>query len=539
MLSRRLPSFLLVVLAMAAGPVALLLAVGSRDVSFSAQFHFWAIAAASAVAAAAAFALTAAGARRADGRTVLMGTAFAAMATLLLVHGVSTPGVLAKDNGVVAIAGAGVLPVGAVILTVSSHPRFGRPHSIGALLVTQAVLVTVIVALGVIGLLDPGLLPTVPATGSPEAVAVLIFGVALFLRVVVRSVNTWVLTRRRSDLLVVAGAVWLGIALFCQMLIPMMHLGWWIGHALEFAGIACVGFPVALDLYRDRQSRPLLGDLRAAELAAAEEAFLGVRVRALMLRIAEKDPSTELHTRRVARLAVEVGEELGLAPGRLRELAIGGLLHDMGKLRVPDEVLGKPGALDKEEFEIIKQHPRWGHDLLVELGGFSRAVHELVLHHHERLDGAGYPDGAAAAGLGLETRILTVCDVYDALVSDRVYRAAWSPERAFGLLHEESGSAYDPICVQALERVLGRVQDVVAPPTPLDRRRTVRRAALASTAALALVLATLGAAAAAGQQSVAKTSEENEYGPRPAQHAMPAPASAKPAPALHGGNYGY
>src|SRR5919206_508051 len=96
-----------------------------------------------------------------------------------------------------------------------------------------------------------------------------------------------------------------------------------------------VGGPVAADLYRAAQSRPLHGDLRAAALVSAEEAFLGARVRSLMVRLARKDCSTEEHTRRVALLAVQMGEELGLAPGRLRQLAIGGLLHDIGKLGVP------------------------------------------------------------------------------------------------------------------------------------------------------------------------------------------------------------
>ena len=114
-----------------------------------------------------------------------------------------------------------------------------------------------------------------------------------------------------------------------------MDLGWWLGHLFEVLGIALVGASAAYDLRRGYRSRPLAGDLRAADIVASEEAFLGARVRALMVRLAAKDTSTEEHTRRVAALAVEVGERLGLSPGRLRSLAIGGLLHDIGKLSVP------------------------------------------------------------------------------------------------------------------------------------------------------------------------------------------------------------
>jgi len=129
----------------------------------------------------------------------------------------------------------------------------------------------------------------------------------------------------------------------------------------------------------------------------------------------------------------------------------------MGKLRVAPTILCKPGALDVDEFAAIKRHPEDGARLLADLGGFPAEVLDLVLDHHERLDGAGYPRGLDDARIGLATRVLTVCDVYDALVSHRVYRRAWSRERALGLLREESGAAFDPECVAALERVLERV----------------------------------------------------------------------------------
>jgi HD-GYP domain-containing protein (c-di-GMP phosphodiesterase class II) len=154
-------------------------------------------------------------------------------------------------------------------------------------------------------------------------------------------------------------------------------------------------------------------------------------------------------------LAVVVGEQLGLSPARLRSLAIGGLLHDIGKLSLPEAILQKPGSLDDDEYAIVKLHPERGRELLSELGGFDDTVARLVLDHHERLDGSGYPRGLDADQLDLATRILAVCDVYDALVSPRVYRPAWPQEDAIALLHEESDAAFDPRCVEALERAVG------------------------------------------------------------------------------------
>jgi putative nucleotidyltransferase with HDIG domain len=213
---------------------------------------------------------------------------------------------------------------------------------------------------------------------------------------------------------------------------------------------------VALDLHRSVQSRPLAGDLRGSELVSEEQAFLGSHIRALTVSLAEKDEYTEEHTRRVALRSVQVGEELGLPPGRLRTLATGGLLHDIGKLSVPDEVLKKPGDLDQEEYELIQRHPENGRRLLRELGGFQDQVLRLVHDHHERLDGSGYPQGLGATELDLDTRILAVCDVYDALISTRVYRAAWSAEMALAFLFEQAGTAFDARCVEALFRVLQR-----------------------------------------------------------------------------------
>jgi len=162
-----------------------------------------------------------------------------------------------------------------------------------------------------------------------------------------------------------------------------------------------------------------------------------------------------LHRRRVALRAVQVGEELGLSPERLRTLAAGGLLHDIGKLSVPTAILAQPRPLSRDEYALVKKHPEAGERLLAELG-FGHDVRRLVLDHHERIDGSGYPRGRADGALDLETRILAVCDVYDALLSPRVYRSAWPHDRAVALLREQSGKSFDPKCVSALERVLER-----------------------------------------------------------------------------------
>jgi hypothetical protein len=454
--SLRLGSALAACAAAATLPVATLHLFGRHEVHISSDVHFWAVGATALAATAAALALTVVGARRGDARTVVVGTAFSVMAALLALHGLASPGVLVDFNGLVAFTGGATLPVGGAVLALTALPSLRRPQDVKRLLVLQASLLGAVALVGTVGMLAPSVVPAVPEPGSPIAWAALAVGLVFYGFLGLRAVNTYLLTRRRADLLVVFGLAFLGAALGAALLLDFRELGWWLGHAFELCGILLVGIPVAADLHRGTPSRSLTGGPRAAELVSAEEAFLGARVRALMLRLAEKDEYTEEHTRRVALRAVQVGEELGLAPNRLRTLATGGLLHDIGKLSVPDAILKKPGSLDEVEFAVIRRHPEWGHRLLGELGGFPEAVRRLVLDHHERLDGKGYPLGRIGAELDLETRILTACDVYDALLSVRVYRPAWTHERAMGLLREETGAAFDAVCVAALERVLRR-----------------------------------------------------------------------------------
>jgi putative nucleotidyltransferase with HDIG domain len=437
-------------------PGTVLLALGDRSLHERYELHFFMVALTTIIAAIAAYALTAVGVRRNDRRAVVVGIAFSAMAALLLVHALAPPGadLPDRDNGLIAYAGAAALPVGAVLLCLVGHPMLREPGAVRRLLALQAGLVAAILALGAAGRVFPGLVPGEPASRSPEAIAVLIGAGALFLRLAMRARRTWLLTWRWADLWVMIGIGWMTIALAASTLASSWSIDWWLGQDLQLLGLVAVGLPVALDLRRHVPSSPLAGDLGAAELVAHEEALLGPHVRALMLRLAAKDDFTEQHARRVALLAVRVGEQLGLPPGRLRRLALGGLLHDIGKLRVPEAILRKPASLDSDERDVISLHPDWGDQLAGELG-FDASTRRLIRSHHERLDGAGYPDGLSGGQLDADIRILTVCDVFDALVSERVYRPAFTVDEAMAIMWDDAGRGFDPGCLRALAAVVG------------------------------------------------------------------------------------
>lgn len=462
LLRSRVGSNAVLIAASAALPAAVIHTVASeQQAPITAPEHLVVMAISSSIAAVASGVLMRGGFVRRDTRAVVAGGAFAAMTLILAIHGLATPGVLVGPNGVVAVAGGFALPTGGAILALAALPALRGPKHLRAVAVGLSCLLAAIATLGGLALAFPSHVPAVPSYDSPAALALLVAGLLIFALVASRAVRTYTLTRRRADLVVVVGVVWLGCALVPVLSLDPYTWGWWCGHALELLGVALVGVPVGLDVHRGRPSRPLVGDLPAAALVAEEEAFLGAQVRALVARLERKDRSTEEHTRRVAQHAVAIGEQLGLSPGRLRDLALAGLLHDIGKLSTPDAILGKPGALTDEEMAVIREHPGAGDALLAQLGHPAR-IRRMVRGHHERLDGGGYPDGLAGDALDLETRILAVADVWDALVSPRVYRGAWAPERAMALLVDEAGTAFDPRCVTALQQVTG-----VAPAAPL------------------------------------------------------------------------
>jgi hypothetical protein len=447
----------------AAVPTVTLAMTASPMVMVAPLVHVVVVTAAGVLAVAAAVAMSTIATRLNDGRAVLLGLAFSVMAVMLVIHALATPGALVGDNGLVQVAGALNVPIGGAIIAASGLPALRRPRGVRALLRVQIAALVVLAGAGAVLLARPRLLPVLPRPVSVESTLIAVAGAVSLGLLAWRAGRTFLLTRRRADLLVAIGIVWLAAAEYGLLRFGMvsdegmeygMPLAWWVAHALEVAGIGLVGIPAALDLRHGVASRPLLGDLRASELVENEEAFLGARVHALMRRLAAKDASTEGHTRRVATLAVQIGERLGLPAGRLRQLALGGLLHDMGKLSVPDAILNKPGKLGDDEFAVIRRHPSRGRELLTELGGFPALVLQLVERHHERLDGRGYPGGVGAQELELEVRILTVADVYDALTADRVYRQAWPSDRALALLDEETGSAFDATCVDALRTVV-------------------------------------------------------------------------------------
>lgn len=182
----------------------------------------------------------------------------------------------------------------------------------------------------------------------------------------------------------------------------------------------------------------------------------------LSLAVEAKEPSTLGHIQRVSLLSRSLAVELGLSVERQQVVALGALLHDVGKIETPDDILLKPGPLDDAELQVMRRHAESGWRLLWERCDV-RAAAVVARAHHERWDGSGYPDGLMGNRTPLEARIVGVADIYDALSSDRPYRPAWQAGDVRQELFSQRGVTLDPDCVDALFRVLGRSDIPQAP----------------------------------------------------------------------------
>ena len=183
-----------------------------------------------------------------------------------------------------------------------------------------------------------------------------------------------------------------------------------------------------------------------------QETYLAT-IKAFVNTIEAKDPYTRGHTERVAEYATAVAEGMGLAPEEVETIRFGAILHDIGKLGVYEQILWKPTALDEDEWKIVKSHPETGASILGGIRFLEKAI-DIVRHHHERLDGKGYPDGLKDNELSLNARIACVADSFDAMTSDRPYRDALPVEEAVAQMEKKSGTQFDPRVTQTFTRLI-------------------------------------------------------------------------------------
>jgi putative nucleotidyltransferase with HDIG domain len=207
------------------------------------------------------------------------------------------------------------------------------------------------------------------------------------------------------------------------------------------------------------RSRELMDSYRRLEESSLEA------IESLNATVDAKDPYTAGHSARVQRIALAVAEELGVPAHRLDAVRFGGLFHDIGKIAVPDSILTKPGELDEEEFAVVMRHPADGAEIVSHFSRLHEAV-PLIRHHHERWDGTGYPDGLAGHEIPPEACVVGLADAWDAMTTDRPYRAALSVEQAAAEVRACRGTQFSPAVVDAFFSAFRRQPALFEPDDP-------------------------------------------------------------------------
>lgn len=409
-------------------------------------FHYWVVSLTSLLAFVLAAVVGFAGARARDSRIVFLAAGFAGLGALFMLHGLTTPGYLVQSYSVTSIAAQLSVITLAFWLFVAAYVRPERMTERGFRLVLAGWLVFLIVVVTA-GVLRPDLFRFLPVHESPLRWAATLVVLALLAASGARFLQGYRLTRSALHLVMLYSVGWLAVSQIIMVTGEVFRLSWWIYHVLLLASVVML-LAVVVRQLRARTLTPGLRSLVSDDAEWQLAYSLRPEVRALVVATEAKDRYTAGHMQRVAAYAVRLGRKMGLDPEDLRVLAQAGVVHDVGKIEVPDAVLNKTSALSESEFQLIQRHPEAGARIGRELGMQASEL-QVIRHHHERWDGTGYPDGLAGDGIPRLARVLAVVDVYDALTSERAYRPAWSAERALRLIREEAGKSLDPECAAA------------------------------------------------------------------------------------------
>ena len=395
-------------------------------------------------------------------RVLFLCLGFMSMGAIFAIHGLTTPGILVANlfaryaNSAVAASAYLSLAVPAVFFAAAYAPGFSRlerrlPFWPAGWLV---VFVTVaLVAYGAIAI-KTLILAQLPLSVPPFSTVLAVASIALFFAAALRQAQSYRVTRLESQASLIAAFVLLAEAAAAMVLFHVWSWGWWYYHLLMLAAVTIAFRALMVERARGRTFRSTVEEALQLQVSVTSEEFDVEAVAALVAAVEVKDRETQGHNHRVAELCVQIGRDLGLTTSELRTLARSGLLHDVGKLGIPDGILHKPGPLTEVEWEVMRTHPEVGLRILKRCGHFNREL-LAVLYHHERIDGSGYPHGLAGDAIPIEARIVAVADTYDVLTSDRPYRRAVDRERAMAIVRAEAGTHLDARLVGALLRTAG------------------------------------------------------------------------------------
>ena len=420
--------------------------------------HFYIVSITSLVALFIAIVVGIVGLRQRNLQVIYVSLAFVSLASFFSAHGLATPGFLiANFTPVVGIAAQLSVFTMSLWLMVSS---LATNNGISNWLSKRAnalflIYTPAVIAVNIMALNDPRLVEFIPVDQAP--LRYFVGGITLLAASIAggRYWQSYRYSRFPFQLSIAYVGGWIAVSQIIITTGQTFFLSWWLYHFLLLcAMIVTVAGLVTQYRRGDSIARSILG-LFSADPQERLQSGISPSARALIEATEARDPYIAGHSVRVASGAFELGSALRLPPEDLRALVQGGVMHDVGKLQVPDEILNKPGPLSPEERKQIESHTEAGYELCARLG-FMAPELAVIRSHHERIDGKGYPDGIAGGQIPLYVQILSVVDVYDALTTARAYRPAWSEAEALNYLKENRRTQFEARLVDAWVTLRGK-----------------------------------------------------------------------------------
>ncbi len=393
--------------------------------------------------------------KRGESELGYIGLFFLAVSLLPLSHGITTPGVLYGENNATLSSVQWSIPLALLVSAPLMLPttirlrhacRIWNPWAIGAVTITASIAGALLLWTDLLPVLAPRSLPAYLLGATAVIGCIALSRRHLYLAQVAGSPAPLVISGGYG-LVGASSLVWFGAEPF--------SVGFWVAHGLDISGVFAATVGALVVLRSTSRVQATIEPVLTTEPLAALELGMDPVVHRFVADLDARDSITRDHVVRTASLAMKVGVELGLHGRQLRQLGLAALLHDIGKLDIPERILNKPGRLDDDEYTVMKRHAAFG-QAMVETSPALADIGPFVRGHHERIDGNGYPDGRSGQAIPLISRIVAVCDSFDAMSNTRQYRTGMGIDKALAILREHAGTQWDVDVVAATERVIGR-----------------------------------------------------------------------------------
>ncbi|MBO9607195.1 MAG: HD-GYP domain-containing protein, partial [Paenibacillaceae bacterium] len=428
------------------------------------RFHFYVISPTLLALAVSAVAVGWTGIRLRDMSALMLALAILSLNGFFLIHALSTPGFIIADQhhlaGVSSQVAMTTCAIWIFLSTLSSDHILIRMVSKHRRSIVVG-WVTIIVLMNIAALLYPNLSNFIPIDFTPINYLAASLTILLYLLAAKRYFQQFRIVKFPLHAAIVFGSVLLSVTECIMVTTMMWTLAWWLYHVVLAVSALMLMFGIIAQYRSNLTVTQTVHQANGHPSSGQLHISISSSMKNLIVATETKDEYTAGHNYRVAMYGLQLARAMNLNAELVRALARGGLIHDVGKIQIPSEILNKPGKLDADERNVIEQHPVIAYEMCKYIGFMAEEL-SVIRHHHEKWDGTGYPDKLKGTEISLLARIVAIADVYDALTSRRSYREPWSQERALQVIVEGGGTHFDPECVSAFVQ-LCRNGELVVP----------------------------------------------------------------------------